>query len=136
MELKVITPKKIVVDETVSRVTVPTVEGYISILPRHARLFSLLAEGIIVIKKEDEEDFLAIGGGYVDTDGKSVHVLVTRAYNQDEIDEEMTRKALESAQKVLEKVKETSERREAATIMRRSLLNLKLLKKRRSRTLP
>ncbi len=135
MQLKVITPKKIVLDEQVSVVTAPTPDGYISILPKHASLFSLLAEGIIVIKKKNEEDYLAIGGGYLDTNGKHVHVLVSRAYNQSEIDEETTRKALERAQKVLADVKETKDRREAAAVVRRSLLNLKLLKKRRPRPL-
>ncbi len=135
MHLKVITPKKIVLDQEVTVVTVPTVDGYISVLPRHANLFTLLSEGIIVIKTKQEEDYLAIGGGYLDTDGKHVHVLVSRAYNQNEIDEETTRRALERAQKVLVDVKETTDRREAAAIVRRSLLNLKLLKKRRPRPL-
>ena len=134
IHLKVITPKKVVMDENVSFAVLPASEGYVTILPRHTHLFSLLSEGIIVINKNGEEDFLAIGGGYLDTDGENLHILVSRAYKQDEIDEQMTKKALESAQKVLSDVKETAQRREAARIVRRSLLDLKLLKKRKRKT--
>lgn len=131
LHLKIITPKKVVVDEDITSATIPGADGYLTILPRHTRLFALLAEGIIVIKKGTEEDFLAIGGGYVDTDGSSMHVLVSRAYKQDEIDEALTREALARAEKVLADVKESHERVEAARTVRRSILNLKLLKKRR-----
>ena len=48
--LKIITPRKIVLEEDASSITVPSADGEITILPRHENLFSMLKEGIIKIK--------------------------------------------------------------------------------------
>ena len=92
---------------------------------------SLLKEGIITIKKDGNEDYLAIGGGYVETNGKQLHILVSRAYGQNEIDEQLTKRAIESAEKILKDVKEKPERARASSLLRRSLIDMKLLRKRR-----
>lgn len=133
LKLKIITPKGVVWEDTVSSVTIPTADGEITVLPRHTNLFSLLKEGIITIRKEKREDFLAIGGGYLETNGEEVIILVSRAYGQDEIDKQRTEKAITRAKKILEVSKDDQERREAERLLRRSLIEIKLLKKTRKR---
>ena len=133
LRLKVITPRKIVIDKQVSSVTVPTADGEITILPHHTHLFSLLIEGIVKIKSEANEDDLAIGGGYLETNGKTVTILVSRAYGQDEIDRNLTNKAVEEAKHILSKSTDEKERAQAMTIIRRSVIDSKLMKRRKSR---
>lgn len=133
LKLKVITPKKIALEEEILSVTAPTESGEITVLPRHMNLFTLLVEGIIKIKKTSGEDYLAIGGGYLQTDGKEINILVSRAYGQDEIDEQMTARAIEEAKKIISQSKDIRERSEANTLLRRSIIDLKLLKKRRKK---
>ncbi len=133
IHLKVITPRKVVIDKLVNSVSVPTADGEITILPHHAHLFSLLVEGIIKIKKDDNEDALAIGGGYLETNGKTVTVLVSRAYGQGEVDRDLTDKALEEAKHILSKSTDEKERAEAMTIIRRSVIDSKLMKRRKAR---
>jgi len=133
IRLKVITPRKIVIDKQVNSVTVPSADGEITILPHHVHLFSLLIEGIVKIKKDDNEDALAIGGGYLETNGETVTVLVSRAYGQDEIDRDLTDKAVEQAKQILSQSKDDNEKAEAMSILRRSVIDSKLLKRRRSR---
>lgn len=133
IRLKVITPRKIVMDKQVNSVTVPTVDGEISILPHHAHLFSLLVEGLVKIKNYEVEDVLAIGGGYLETNGKTVTVLVSRAYGQNEIDKVLTDKAVEEAKHILSKSTDEKERNEAMTVLRRSVIDSKLMKRRKSR---
>ena len=53
LHLKVITPRKIVIDKQVNSVTVSSADGEITILPHHTHLFSLLVEGIVKIKNGD-----------------------------------------------------------------------------------
>jgi F-type H+-transporting ATPase subunit epsilon len=120
-------------DKQVDSVTVPTADGEITILPHHVHLFSLLVAGIVKIKKADNEDALAIGGGYLETNGKTVTVLVSRAYGQDEIDRELTDRAVEEAKHILTKSTDEKERAEAMTIIRRSVIDSKLMKRRKSR---
>lgn len=118
----------------VHSVTVPASTGELTILPRHASLLSLLTEGIITIRAEKEEQFMAIGGGYLETDGKTIQILVSRAYNQDELDEVMTKKAIDNAKQVLEKTQDKTERDEANALLRRSTMDLKLLGKLRRKS--
>ncbi len=136
LHLKIITPSKLVREEEVSSVTVPTAEGEITVLPRHTRLATTLADGIVTLRKNAHEDSLAIGGGFLETDGTTVTVLVSRAHGQDEIDEAYTKQALEQAQKDMREKRDAVTREEALTIVRRSLVDLKLLKKKTKRRLP
>ncbi len=131
LHLKVITPKKLAFEKDIVSITVPTATGELTILPKHADLLSLLTEGVITIRTEKEEEYMSIGGGYMETDGKIIQILVSRAFGQDEINEEMTKRALESAQKVLDEVEDKSERTEALRTLRRSMVDMKLLSKMR-----
>ncbi len=131
IHLRIITPNKIVREDDVSSVTAPSVEGEITVLPRHAKLFSLLHEGIIKIKKGSQEEFLAIGGGYLETNGTEITLLVSRAHGQDEIDEKLTEKAIKDAEKIVRETKDETQRHEASAILRRSVVDMKLIKKRR-----
>ncbi len=133
LRLKVITPRKIVMDKQVSSVSAPTADGEITILPHHTHLFSLLIEGIVKIRKDNDEDALAIGGGYLETNGETVTVLVSRAYGQDEIDRDLTSKAVEQAKQILSKSTDEKERAEAMSILRRSVIDSKLMKRRKAR---
>jgi F-type H+-transporting ATPase subunit epsilon len=132
--LKIITPKKIVHEEEVDSVTLPSAQGQITILPKHEHLFALLTEGILHYTVNDKQEFLAIGGGYVETDGKEVRVLVARAYRQSEIDEKLTQEALENARRLVGETKDAKSRAEAMAVMRRSLIDMKLIKRHKSPT--
>lgn len=131
IHLKVITPKKLAFEKDVLSITVPTVAGELTILPKHSDLLSLLKEGVITIRTEKQEEYLSIGGGYMQTDGKIVQILVSRAFGQDEINEEMTKKAIDSAREVLDRVEDKAERTEALSTLRRSMIDMKLLSKMR-----
>lgn len=130
-KLRIITPKKVVYEEEVISVTAPSASGEITILQKHVPLFSLLKEGAIKVKKENDETFFSIGGGYLETNRKETNILVSRAYHQDEIDEELVKKAKESAEKLVKESKTKEERHEAMMSLHRSLIDLKVLKHRR-----
>ena len=129
MHLKVITPKKLAFEKEIESITIPSAAGEITILPKHVELLTLLKEGVITIRSAKEEEYLSIGGGYMETDGTNIHILVSRAYNQDEINEKRTEEALDKAKKILTETKDKKERDEALSTMRRSMLDMKLLGK-------
>lgn len=130
MKLQIITPAKLVKEVEVTQVTLPTVSGEITVLPKHQPLLTLLEEGIVVYKTKNVIEDLAIGGGYAQTDGLVIRVLVSRAYGQDEIDEKMTLEALNNAKKILQESKDVGERSEAQALLRRSIVDSKLIKRR------
>ena len=131
LKLKIITPKKVVKEEEVFSVTVPTSQGEITILPRHVNLFSLLVEGIVKVKKEKGEELLGIGGGYVQTDVEKIVVLVSRAYGQSEIDENLIKEAVEEAKNIIKTSKNEAEKNQALATLRRAVVDSKLLKRKK-----
>lgn len=134
LHLKIITPQKVALEEDVLSVTAPAASGEVTILPEHMNLFTLLKEGIVKIKKKDNEDYLAIGGGYLETDGEILNILVSRAYGQDEIDAVQAEKAIDEAEKIISHSKDESQRKEALSMLRRSMIDLKLLKRRKTKS--
>ncbi len=131
LHLKIITPQKVALEEDINSLTAPSAQGEITILPRHVNLFALLYEGIVKIKSSSQEKYFAIGGGYLETDGEEINILVSRAYGQDEIDAEQTQRAIEEAKRIVSKAKDEAERNQALTLLRRSLVDMKLLKRRK-----
>jgi F-type H+-transporting ATPase subunit epsilon len=64
LRLKVITPKKILADETVQEVSLPSLEGYLGILPGHRHLLVALGRGNITWTRAQKEVSYAVRGGY------------------------------------------------------------------------
>ncbi len=130
LNLKIITPRRLALDTQITKITVPTTNGEITILPQHVHLFTLLVEGIIrFTDTEQKEEYLAIGGGYLETDGDNVKLLVTRAYGQDEIDQKKTEEAIEGAKREMKEPRDKQELKEVSSLLRKSLIDMKLLKK-------
>lgn len=129
--LEIISPKKKLLTVEANSVTVPSVSGELTILKNHIPLFSLLREGIIKISYKNNEDFFSIGSGYIETTGSLVRILVSEAYNQREIDEKMVERAIIEAEKKLKEAPTVAERKIAMSMYRRSLVDSKLLKRKR-----
>jgi F-type H+-transporting ATPase subunit epsilon len=129
LNLKIISAKKVVLEKNIDSITAPAVDGQITILPHHANLLTLLKEGIMKLRYDSNEEYYAIGGGYLQTDGEEVIVLVSRAYGQDEINEKIVNEVKEKAKKLLETARDEKERKEALSLLRRSTIEDQLLKK-------
>lgn len=129
--LRIITPKKVVLEDEVSAITAPGSDGELTVLYNHMPLFALLNEGVVTVRKDRDESFFSIGGGYVETTGKEVNLLVSRAYHQDEIDEREVEKARIEAEKRLKEAPSEEARHSAMLQLRRSLVDLKVIRKKR-----
>lgn len=55
MKLKLLTPEKLVIDETVDSITLPGKLGELTVLPGHAMLLSEISKGAMYYKKTDGE---------------------------------------------------------------------------------
>ena len=67
LQLKIVTPEKLILEELVDSVTIPTTEGEITILPDHIPLIAGLASGDIVAIVNGEYIPMAVVGGFVET---------------------------------------------------------------------
>lgn len=66
LKLKIITPERLIFEEMVDQVSLPTTEGEITILPEHIPLISGLASGDVVAVIKGEPVPMAVVGGFVE----------------------------------------------------------------------
>lgn len=134
--LEIITPGRRVFDEDVELLSVPTSNGHIGILPHHIPLFTTLTEGELKITTKNKELFLAIGGGFMEVTKEKVSVLVSRAYHAHELNEAEIKKAQQKARDVIANKGKGDELAEAQSILRRSFIELKTLRRVKHRQEP
>jgi len=102
LKLKIVTPEKILFEKIVSQISVSTVMGEITILPNHIPLVSQLAPGEIVVKiNKDEEDLMAVSGGFVEVLPDQVVILADTAERAEDIDEARAEEARQKAEEIL-----------------------------------
>ena len=131
-KFKIVTPERVVFEDTVDAVVLPTVEGEITVLPHHIPLVSLLKAGEIRIKKGSEEIPLAVSSGVIEVDGEKVVVLADTAERADELEEAKIEEAREAAQKLMSEKRNDAEGfAEATALLERELARLKVVKRRR-----
>ncbi len=95
---EIVTPEHIVYTNEVRMVVVPTIDGEIGILPLHAPLVSPLDPGEIrVMYDDDQVEWFAISGGYIQVYEDKVIILADQAAASSQIDVERARQALQHA---------------------------------------
>lgn len=107
--LKIITPEKLVHEEEVDSVTIPTTEGYITVLPGHVPLVATLGKGDIVAHKGSEDIPFVILGGFVQVHASEVAIMADFALP---IDSVTTEEAIQKAKDRAEDLKKKFENEE------------------------
>ena len=102
IKLEIVTPERLVFDETVDGVTLPGSEGELGVLPHHAPLVSTLGVGELRIRSGGTEDWFAIAGGFVQVLPDKVVVMAETADMASEIDLEKAQEARRDAERALE----------------------------------
>lgn len=129
MKLKLVTLTGVKLDEDVYSVTIPTVDGEISVFPSHEPLVTLATDGVMAVTYEKDGDrieFIAITGGVVEISYDYVQILVDEADHGDDIIEAETKAALERAIKLRDESEDQVEREKAHQLVDRHLVRLKV----------
>lgn len=79
LQLQVITPSRVMVDEIVDEVVAPGILGEFGVLPGHVPFITLLAEGEIRYKRGSSEQKLSVEGGLAEVRDDKVTILTDRA---------------------------------------------------------
>ena len=131
--LEIITPLKVVLSEEVDEITIPTIDGELSILPNHVNLLTKIAPGEMVIRKGMHADLFAITGGFLEVLNSHVNVLADYAIHADDIEIAKVEEAKERAQKAMKEKTTEEDFRVANAELAKSLLQLKVARKRKVR---
>lgn len=117
--------------EDVSAVIAWGVEGQLAILPHHAPLMTMLQPGDLMIRKDKEEEYVVISGGFLEVRPDKVIILADACERADEIDIARAEEAKKRAQETMKAAPLTADAAMAEASLRRSLARLKVAEKRR-----
>jgi len=128
--LEIVTAEKMVYSGDVSEVVVWGIEGQLGILPHHAPLMTMLRPGDLLIKRDSEEEYLAVSGGFLEVRPDRVIILADACERAEEINIERAEAAKRRAEEAL-KAKPAGADIAAEAALRRSLVRLTVAEKRR-----
>ena len=94
---EVITPGGVLYKENVNKLTIRTLEGYITVLPNHFPLVTNIVSSICDFNVEDKNIRAFTGRGILKVGEKDIKLIVSSFNFKDEIDIERARRALDRA---------------------------------------
>ena len=97
LRLEVVTTAERILEAECDSVLIPANEGYVTILPNHTPLISLVGAGTLTYIDGGKKEILAVAGGFFEVSDNLVRLLVPLAERPDEIDVEAVRKEAEEA---------------------------------------
>lgn len=107
LKIKVVTPDKILLDEVIDSVSIPTTSGVITVLSKHIPLVSTIKAGEMVVRKAGAGIGYAVFNGLVNVRPHrkgltEVVVLLERSEHVDELDHARAEEALARAKAMAE----------------------------------
>jgi F-type H+-transporting ATPase subunit epsilon len=118
-KFEVVSPERVVLKTNARQVSIPTLDGEITVLPFHVPLVSLLKPGVIeVVLENGERDIMAVSGGLLEVLADKVVILADSAERAEELDEA----AIEAAHKRAAELKEQAQNQNDIEFTRLSAL--------------
>jgi F-type H+-transporting ATPase subunit epsilon len=131
LRLEIVTPERQAYSDDVDAVFCPGVEGELGVLPHHAPLLSTLGLGELRIRKDGQEDYFAIAGGFLQVRPDKVVVMAELADLSSEIDLEAAEAARREAERAIERgFEEPADLARARAAMERALLRIRVAERR------
>ncbi len=131
--LEIVTPERMVFQEQVDSVSVPSITGTLGILPGHVPLFTQLTQGELKIARGKEETLISLGEGFMEVGKDKVTIMVTRALHAEELDEAKILAAQKEAEEALKNPPTQEAAQVSRAMLRNLLVDLKVARRRRSR---
>jgi F-type H+-transporting ATPase subunit epsilon len=103
IQLEIVTPERLVVNDTAEYIEIPGKSGYLGVLPGHAPLITELAVGEISYKNAGKTNRLAVAWGFAEVLQNKVTILAETAEKADEIDTTRAEAAKKKAEAELQK---------------------------------
>ena len=86
LDLRIVTPDRLVIHERVDEVQIPGSKGYFGVLPRNTPLLASLAVGVMWYGKGSEKTYVSLAFGFAEVQPDGVTILAELAERADEID--------------------------------------------------
>ena len=129
--LEIVTAERMVYSGDVDMVIAWGLEGQLGILPHHAPLMTMLQPWELIVRKDNEESYLAVSGGFLEVRPDKVIVLADACERAEEVDIARAEDAKRRAKEIMKAPLPAAETAAAEAALRRSLVRLKAAEKMR-----
>jgi F-type H+-transporting ATPase subunit epsilon len=103
IQLEIVTPERLVVNEAAEYIEIPGKTGYLGVLPGHAPLITELAVGEISYRNGNQTKRVAVAWGFAEVLQNKVTILAETAEKAEEIDTARAEAAKRKAEAELQK---------------------------------
>lgn len=135
LTVEIITGERVVYSkEDVDIVVAPGAAGSLGILPGHAKLVSLLAQGELKIRHQGEEEYFAVFGGFIEVTDNKVIILADSAERATDIDLQRVATARDNAENALKNRQDVADLAEVEAALRRAAIRERIGQRRRGRS--
>jgi len=97
IQLEIVTPTRILDEGQVSYVRCPGVDGSFGVMANHIEGIIVLDVGEVKVRKNSQDEYLAISGGYAEIMEDRLELLVESVEKSSEIDSERAEMSMERA---------------------------------------
>jgi F-type H+-transporting ATPase subunit epsilon len=126
LDLQIVTPDRLIVQEQVDEVEIPGSEGYFGVLPGHTPLLASLAVGELWYRKGQEKFYLSIAFGFAEVLPDRVTILARLAERAEDIDVSRAEAAKKRAEERLTQTKSDLDYERARVALMKSLMRLQV----------
>ncbi len=126
IDLQIVTPDRLLVQDQVDEVEVPGAEGYFGVLPGHTPMLAALAVGELWYRKGQEKTYLSIAYGFAEVLPDRVTILARLAERAEEIDAERAETARRRAEERLAQPKSDLDYERARVALTKALVRLQV----------
>ena len=106
LHFKIATPEKVIYENDILQVSIPTTTGEITVLPHHSPLVSILQAGELKIKDEKGEQIIAVSSGFLEVRANNeIIILADNAERAENIDIDRAEAARQRAEQEMAKAK-------------------------------
>jgi F-type H+-transporting ATPase subunit epsilon len=126
IDLQIVTPERLLVQEQVDEVEIPGSKGYFGVLPGHTPMLASLAVGELWYRRGQDKLFLSIAYGFAEVLPDRVTILARLAERAEDIDVERAESARRRAEERLAQSKSDVDYERARAALSKSLMRLQV----------
>lgn len=128
LQICVITPDRIFLNEKAEEVILPTNTGLMGVLTNHAPLITALEIGVMLFRTNKDWIPIALMGGFALVKKNQITVLVNEAEMEDTIDSKEAERSFELSKKQLDEAKDQKQKVEANFAFKRARARYQVIK--------
>ncbi len=104
LDVEIVTPERIILQQPVDELNVPSDWGYIGILPGHTPLLTILGQGELMYRQGAAQNYMSLFWGYMEVNEDKVTILAEIAEPGTEIDRARAESARDRAEDRLRRI--------------------------------